>query len=257
MTAPPRNLKVQVNHAKLHRPTADVAPLLRHDTFSPLRGGGDNLMTPDVRVSYHELATLISRSMGWPIGHVLNNLTVRLYCSSRVIHPSGDVRTYWSTSTRYPYFGGLRRDVVQVDLGNGNIGLAQLTAFIEMEDLPVDVQEPHAHAVLIRWMHVSTLSHARDPHGRPMCEYPLSSNHCLWQWADAGANRLSFSVRGFRLSSTRKKMWNHLPSCERAAALESERRAYYDVRSYREILDHANVSVDPTTGHMLQTLQMI
>ena len=39
--------------------------------------------------------------------------------------------------------------------------------------------------------------------------------------------------------------------------VDSEIRARYDVLQYISISDHANISVDPTTGHMLQTLQMI
>ena len=42
------------NESKILRPTADVDPLLT-SYFSPLRAGGDNLMTPDARISYHEV----------------------------------------------------------------------------------------------------------------------------------------------------------------------------------------------------------
>ena len=44
---------------------------------------------------------------------------------------------------------------------------------------------------------------------------------------------------------------------QRPAAIEREAKAYYDVIEYDSILDHTNISVDPSTGHMLQTLQMI
>ena len=43
------------NQSKLLSPTCDVASLLTPTTFSPLRAGGDNLMSPDARVSYHEV----------------------------------------------------------------------------------------------------------------------------------------------------------------------------------------------------------
>ena len=149
--------------------------------------------------------------------------------------------------------------MVQLDLGDGNIGVAQLVSFIEMEDLPRGVAGLQAKAVLIRWMSVSSLSQrqSRDSHNRPMCEYPLSSNHCLWQWSDAGHNRQSFETRGFRNRVANQRMWKHVPTQHRTRAIDSEIRARYDVIQYTNIIDHANIAVDPTTGHMLQTLQMI
>lgn len=42
------------NESKILSPTADVDPRLT-SYFSPLRAGGDNLMTPDARISYHEV----------------------------------------------------------------------------------------------------------------------------------------------------------------------------------------------------------
>ena len=52
-------------------------------------------------------------------------------------------------------------------------------------------------------------------------------------------------------------MWSHVPAQHRRRAIDSEIRARYDVLQYVSIIDHANIAVDPTTGHMLQTLQMI
>jgi len=258
-TKKPTNLLVKVHRSKIHRPTPDVSHLFRDNTFSPLSAGGDNLLTPDVRVSYYELATLISKAMCWPIGHVQNDLKVRLYCSAQLLFPSGATRTYWSTDSRYPYFGGSRRDMVQVDLGNGNIGAAQLVSFIEMEDLPIGVVDRRAQAVLLRWLTVPPHPQrvSRDPHNRPMCEYPLSSNHCLWQWSEAEEDRQSFQIRGFMNLVTTQRMWAHVPAQHRRRAIDSEIRAHYNVLQYANIIDHANIALDPTTGHMLHTLQMI
>ena len=258
-TKNPEKLRVDVHRSKIHRPTADVSHLFHDNTFSPLSSGGDKLLTPDVRVSYNELATIIADAMRWPIGHVQNVLKVRLYCSAQLVFPSGVTRTYWSTDSRYPYFGGTRRDMVQVDLGNENIGVAQLVGFIEMENLPMGVVGPRANAVLIRWMTVPSHSRmeSRDYHNRPMCEYPLSSNHCLWEWSEAEENRQSFQIRGFMNLVTNQRMWAHVPAQHRTRAIESEIRAHYNVLDYDSIIDHANIAVDPTTGHMLQTLQMI
>ena len=43
------------DYSKILRPTADVVDLLTATTFSPLRAGADNLMSPDARISYHEV----------------------------------------------------------------------------------------------------------------------------------------------------------------------------------------------------------
>ena len=143
-----------------------------------------------------QLATLISRSMGWDVDYVLDDLIVRMFCCSRVVkQSSSDSRTYWATESRYPYLKGSRRDMVQMDLGNNNRGMTQLISFLVMDNPPVGVIPKKA--VVIRWMSPSSRSRTRDDFNRPLCEYPLSSNHCLWEWSDAGRNRQCFSVRGF------------------------------------------------------------
>lgn len=86
-----------------------------------------------------QLGTLISRAMGWDIDHVLDNLVVRLYCSARLVHPSGaaDSRTYWATDSKYPHTkNGARRDMIEVALNNNSRGMTQLVSFISMENLP-------------------------------------------------------------------------------------------------------------------------
>ena len=70
------------------------------------------------------------------------------------MHPGGERRTYWATETRYRYNGGSRRDCVEVDLGQGRSGLAEITAFIKMYG-DIDRQ---SEGVLVRWMDKSSLS---------------------------------------------------------------------------------------------------
>ena len=94
---PPDCLTVVVSNKMMHLPTNDVRHLFSHGTFSPLERGGDNLLSPDVRVSYYELGRLISSLKSWSIVHVTKRLQVRLYCCARVLHPNGDTRTFWST----------------------------------------------------------------------------------------------------------------------------------------------------------------
>ena len=206
-----------------------------------------------MQVSYNELGHLLSEATGWTSEHVMNRLIVRLYYSVHVRHPNGDTRTFWSTDTRYPYYRGQRRDMVQISLRGRRIAVAQLVAFIEMESLPTSTDRLDNCLVLIRWMGVSTLSrnHQRDSSNRPVCEYPLSANHCLYQWSDIGEDRHCL------LHRNNSKMWDHFPEPQRNRVKESETRAYYDVIKFDSILDHANIAVDPSTGHMLQTIQMI
>lgn len=212
-------------------------------------------MTTHICALALQLATLISTSMGWDIDHVLDTVHVRLYCSAQVKHPSGAKRTYWATESRYPFNRGCRRDMVEIDLGGGKIGVAQLITFIEMDHLPV--RRNRARAVLIRWMSASPRQQTRDDHGRPLCDYPLSSNHCLWKWSDSGRNRLCFRRPAFLNTVVRQRMWNHVPETQRTPAINKEIRARYDVIPYNALIRHANVAEDPTTGLMLQTLQML
>ena len=133
--------------------------------------------------------------------------------------------------------------------------MVQLICFLVMENTPVG--SCPKRAVVIRWMSPSTRSRTRDEFGRPLCEYPLSSNHCLWQWSKTRRNRQAYSVRGFQIKVNRQRMWDHVPREIRGLSIAMERRARYDVVDYDNIIGHANVTVDPSTGHMLQTIQMI
>ena len=149
--------------------------------------------------------------------------------------------------------------MVEVDLGGGNYGVAQITSFIEMTHPNIgDIQNfAGSRRVLIRWMSKSSRTQNRDDHDRPMCDYPLTSNHCLWEWSDTGRDRQSFGVRGFINDVNRQHLWCHVRERDRQGAIDSEIRARYDILEYNSIRSHANISVDPSTGHMLQTLQMV
>jgi len=194
--------------------------------------------------------------MGWQFDHVADALVVRMYCSARIVCgcPS-ESRTYWATESRYPYGGGSRRDIVEMSLGNNRRGMAQLISFLVMDNTPLG--SGPKKAVVIRWMSPSSRSRTSDDFGRPLCEYPLSSNHCLWEWSQSQRNRQSFTQRGFLNKVNRQRMWDHVPEMIRGVSIATERRARYDVVEYDNILNHANVAVDPSTGHMLQTIQMI
>ena len=58
---PRRNRKPGINNlkSKLLQPSDDVSHLFLPKTFSPLRAGGVNLMSPDARISYHEVISCI------------------------------------------------------------------------------------------------------------------------------------------------------------------------------------------------------
>ena len=146
--------------------------------FYPLRSGEDNILCNDVRVSYLELGTLICSFSDWDLQRVLDDVNVELYCSAYVRHVTGDTRTYWSTESRYGSGGGFRRDKVEIDLGRGEkFGLAEITSFIRMSGIDGRVLD----GVLIRWMDKSSLSTHTDDYDRPLCDFPMSFNHCLWE----------------------------------------------------------------------------
>lgn len=248
--------QLEVNFQQLHRliPTDYMQQRLRSATFYPLRRGGDNLMCNDVRVSYRELGTLISDFSGWDLQRVLDDASVELYCTASVRHVSGDTRTYWATESQYGHEGGSRRDKVEIDLGRGEkFGVAEITSFIRMSGIDERVYD----GVLIRWMDKSSLSTTTDDYDRPLCDFPLSFNHCLWEWHEANNTRTSFRVRGFGLNVTRQKLWRHVPQQDRENVIRSERRAHYDIIGFESIKRHVNIYKDPSTGHFLQTLQIV
>ena len=221
-------------------------------TFSPLRDGGDNLLCNDARISHCELGTLISRYTGWDIDVCMDDVQVRLYCSARVLHTSGERRTYWATESRYHYSGGSRRDMVEIDLGEGRIGVAQITSFVKMS-----ADGENKKAVIIRWMSKSSRSTQTDDNDRSLCDFPLSFNHCLWEWSDSGRNRDCYRVRGFRNRCVRQKLWSHVHEDDRQRAIDSEIRSRHDIVAFDSIKCHTNIHEDPSTGHMLQTLQIV
>ena len=244
-------LTVKCHDSRLLTPTGGIVDRLGQFTFSPLRNGKDELLCNDVRVSYFELGTLVSRFTGWDIDFVLDTATVQLYCSALIMYPGGETRTYWATESRYRYNGGSRRDCVEVNLGQGRSGTAEITAFVKING------DRQSEGVLVRWMDKSSLSTITDDRDRPLCPYPLSLNHCLWEWSDAGRDRDSFKVRGFRNKVRAEKLWSHVERERREDVIRSEIRARYDILPYVSILSHVNIHVDPSTGHMLQTLQMV
>ena len=221
-------------------------------TLSALRTGQHNLLCNDARLSYIELGDLISDYTGWDLDTVLDSVEAQLYCSALVLLPTGETRTYWATESRYDYNGGARRDKVQIDLGQGSIGVGEITSFINMSTGIDDTRQ----AVIIRWMSKSSLSTVRDDHDRAMCDFPLSMNHCLWQWSDS-RRRVSFRVRGFGIRSVRQNLWSHVHKDDRQRVIDSEIRARYDIIGIDSIIGHANIHEDPSTGHMLQTLQIV
>ena len=249
--------QVFVSASKMLRPSNAVATALEPNHFSPLRSGQHDFTSNDTRLTYHELGTLIARCMQWDPRHVFDHLRVRLYCSSRVQHSSGESRSYWATESQYSWNRGCRRDFVEIDLGGGKVGIGQLTGFIEMDNLPENASELESHAVIIRWLMKSSRVQGRDDNDRSVCDYPLSSNHCLWQWSKTPLTRFTFRLRGFGGRVARQGLWSHVPRQDRETARRSEIRARYDVIKYDNLIRHVNVTKDPTTGHMLQTLQIV
>ena len=120
-----------------------------------------------------------------------------------------------------------------------------------------DIDRGVREGVLVRWMDKSSHSTTTDDKDRPICDYPLSFNHCLWQWSKTDRNRDCLRVRGFMNNVRRDQLWNHVDEQERRNVIRSEKRVRYDILTYDSIVSHVNVHEDPSTGHMLQTLQIV
>ena len=207
-------------------------------------------------MSYDELANLVSSFTGWDLDFVMDHAHVELYCSAERCGPGRERRTYWATEDKYNYNGGSRRDMVQViwdDQGSPKTTCAQITGFVKMNGGVDQTSE----GVIIRWMDHSSLSALPDHRDRPICNYPLGFNHCLWEWSKTPANRTCFQVRGFRNSVRNAHLWSHVKSDNREESIRSEIRAYYDIVPYEALTSHVNIHKDPSTGHMLQTLQIV
>jgi len=247
----PSSMQIRLNDKQLLETHHTMEPHFQPGTFSPLRAGEDHILCNDARLSYMELGTLVSQFTGWDLERVLDDVIVRLHCSARVLHSSGETRTYWCTDTQYRR--GCRRDKVEIDLGRRRVGVAELTSFIELSGIDGDV----LHGAIIRWMDKSPRSTETDEFDRPLCPFPLSFNHCLWRWADAGRNRASFGIRGFRATVDRHNLWRHVSQNDRQRVITSELRARYDIIRLDSIKRHVNVHEDPSTGDMLQTLNII
>ena len=250
------SLKVFVNRTKRLTPTGDFRHEVGQQTFSPLRSGRHRLLCNDVRLSYDELANLVSSFTGWDLDFVMDHAHVELYCSAERCGPGRERRTYWATEDKYNYNGGSRRDMVQViwdDQGSPKTTCAQITGFVKMNGGVDQTSE----GVIIRWMDHSSLSALPDHRDRPICNYPLGFNHCLWEWSKTPANRTCFQVRGFRNSVRNAHLWSHVKSDNREESIRSEIRAYYDIVPYEALTSHVNIHKDPSTGHMLQTLQIV
>ena len=54
-----------------------------------------------------------------------------------------------------------------------------------------------------------------------------------------------------------QSLWNHVKQHRRPDVIRSEYRARYEIIKYSTILRHMIVHVDPSTGHMLQTIQIV
>jgi len=144
--------------------------------------------------------------------------------------------------------------LITYDLGQGRSGSAQITAFIKLHG---DNSDRQSEGVLIRWLSKSSLSTTVDHKDRPLCDYPLCNNHCLWEWSDVGQRRDCFRVRGFRNRVNHRNLWSHVKLQNRTAVIQSEIRARYDIIGYGSIKGHVNIYTDPSTGHMLQTVQIV
>ena len=255
-----KTLKVLVSSSKRLTPTTHFTATTGQRTFSPLRTGGDRLLCNDVRISYLELGQLVSSFTGWGEDLVNDVVQVQLYCSAERCGPGKERRTYWGTDHRYPFHGGSRRDTIEVEWidttrrpHTKKIGCAQITAFITMSggiDRSVE-------GVIVRWMDKSSLSTNTDHRDRPICDYPLSFNHRLWEWSKTDVNRGCYRSRGFRNRVTREHLWSHVDERNRSDAIRSEIRARYDIISYDQIVCHVNVHKDPSTDRLLQTIQIV
>lgn len=106
-----QSLTVFCNRSKMLTPTEDFTAGTGQYTFGPLRTGGDRLLCNDARLSYQELAHLVSCFTGWDEHIVYDGVQVILYCSAERCDPGKERRTFWATEHRYPHNGGTSHNI--------------------------------------------------------------------------------------------------------------------------------------------------
>ena len=56
---------------------------------------------------------------------------------------------------------------------------------------------------------------------------------------------------------TRVHLWSHVDDRIRSDVIREEIRARHDIMAHNSIVCHVNTHEDPSTGHLLQTLQIV
>ena len=69
--------------------------------------------------------------------------------------------------------------------------------------------------------------------------------------------RVMFRIRIRLRGCFSSHLWSHVDEQDRSDVIRSEIRARYDIVRYDNIVCHVNTHKDPSTGHLLQTLQIV
>ena len=208
---------------------------------------GSRLLSSKVRVTRHELLTLICQQLGTKeperadIERVLTNLHLRCYGTLKTTDPD---RTFVGISTTQPRrrdfvrLGGHGKDPQTTCLSVQVIMFVKVSGFVKnpSEDeleLPEELRHPPSNYknvvfTLIRWLSPHQDAILRDEQLRPICTTPFDINHALWKFSLLQSRRVSFNPTANAFAS-QLHMFDGKDTASRLECAENEAFAYYDL----------------------------
>ena len=218
----------------------------------PMRQGrpciwGTRLLSSKVRVTRHELLTLICQRLGIKkperadIERVLTNLHLQCYGTLKTTDPD---RTFVGISTTQPRrrdfvrLGGHAKDTLTTCLSVQVIMFVKVSGFVKNPsegelELPEELRHPPSNYknvvfTLIRWLSPHQDAILRDEQLRPICTTPFDINHALWKFSLLQSRRVSFNPTANAFAS-QLHMFDGKDTASRLECAENEAFAYYDL----------------------------
>ena len=208
---------------------------------------GSRLLSSKVRVTRHELLTLLCQQLGTKdpkredIQRVLSNLHLQCYGTLQTTDPN---RTFVGINDSQPR----RRDFVRLG-GTGDpeqttclsvhvMMFVKVSGFVKDPpgdglELPVALRHPPSNYenvifAVIRWLSPHPDAILRDQLLRPICPAPFDINHALWKFSRLESRRVSFNPSGNAITS-QLHLFDGKDISTRLECVENEAFAYYDL----------------------------
>ena len=225
---------------------------------------GSRLFSPKVRVTRHELLTLVCTQLGTEnptrtdISRILSTLHFQCYGTLKTTDPN---RTFVGINHAQPR----RRDFVilcGLDKDKTTCLSVHVIMFVKVSGfskdppgdglaLPLALRHPQSNYenvvfALIRWLSPHPDATLRDRALRPICTSPFDINHALWKFSKLESRRVSFNPAGTAITSQLHRFDGN-DDTTRLACVEKEAFDYYDlieVESLSTFMNCTRVNLD-------------